>query len=492
VPLGSGPVWTPCQANIQYGFPVGTASPQGNYYFGSTIAVPFPVCPASHNSTCCVPGASGFIGAVFCVRDEPLESWYTNPTVFPGDQYKSVRGCTLGRSVPYPHSVLSDGRPICGAHSPENMPCYYDCECVHCPPGFHFDGRSQYCCSTFPCCSADNCYCAVTGVCIPCTPPGPNCVWDPLVCDWNCDPCGPGECYRESTDECVDEDGDGIDCGEGCEWSRSSCECRCCGPGTCWCEPSRSCVPCLAECTVELNCDWNKTTCAWNCDEPDCDTETERWDWDICACVPKDHDYGPDEEGATPWVAIDSAARIHHAYVQESGRVRYRVWTHFSVATPLVDNTEGPAGRRPRMEMVPGHPTGRVTMVLEVGGGVSTTSTDDDGRTWSEMATQFPPPANRPTIAVQRTSGIVAIAAWMEGRLVGRWRAPGEVSFRPQYVFKRWTGAELVDLEVAETGFHLQPVPGASGVWFLTCVTPEGVKNFFSFDLQTWSDAPAS
>jgi hypothetical protein len=210
------------------------------------------------------------------------------------------------------------------------------------------------------------------------------------------------------------------------------------------------------------------------------------------ATAPPDPYDTDDPLGRNPWVAIDTAARIHQAYSQEeSNKVRYRVWTHFTRTTTEVDNEDGPVGRRPRMEVVPGHPIGRVEMVLEVGGGVSVTHTDDDGRTWSAMAELFPSPANRPTIAVQ-DNGIVVTAAYSGGKLVGRWRAPGETAFRPQYTFKLWNGDNLADLAVSENGFHLQPVPGASGTWVLTCVTSAGVKNFYSFDMETWSNAPAS
>lgn len=59
-----------------------------------------------------------------------------------------------------------------------------------------------------------------------------------------------------------------------------------CAAGYCYCQLSGDCIPCTApDCPDLYACYWNPATCTHECEgQPEC-ADTERYDFDECACV---------------------------------------------------------------------------------------------------------------------------------------------------------------------------------------------------------------
>lgn len=171
-------------------------------------------------------------------------------------------------SGPSPGTVGGYWAPV------ETLQCDFGCmtrdgECCTCFGGT-WDPLTQWCYDD-PC---DRCYCAATGFCMNCTDPyckaQLNCVFNKDVCTWVCDP--------------------PPNCGANYHWDNFQCLCVPCPTGECWCEKNGRCIPCTEPpCADVLDCQWDKQTCQWLCNPPDCDPGYAFYEPD-CECVP---DCGP-------------------------------------------------------------------------------------------------------------------------------------------------------------------------------------------------------
>jgi hypothetical protein len=109
------------------------------------------------------------------------------------------------------------------------------------------DGRVnfKYACEPNPECTTCECRGDCPTVCMPHTEPEcANCIWDPVLCTWDCNCDG---CIREQCNECQ-------------EWNPTLCTCV------------GECPPCTPDSRPECsNCEWNTDLCTWVCDCPECD-----------------------------------------------------------------------------------------------------------------------------------------------------------------------------------------------------------------------------
>ncbi len=140
-----------------------------------------------------------------------------------------------------------------------------DDQCCTCFGG-EWDPITHWCYDD-PC---DECYCALSDTCVDCIEPRCkdilNCYFDKDLCSWFCDPIP--------------------NCGANYHWDMVQCLCVPCPPEECYCESTGRCIPCdPPPCADVLDCDWDKNTCQWLCDPPNC-APGYNWYEPECQCVP--------------------------------------------------------------------------------------------------------------------------------------------------------------------------------------------------------------
>lgn len=350
-----------------------------------------------------------------------------------------------------------------------DFPLIFDpigCGCF-CPPracGPHSQ-LDPVTCTCLPC-NFGECWCVTEQRCITCVDPPcksqRQCVWDVLLCDWDCLPQPPGS----------------SGCSAGEHYDLVKCRCITdCPSGQCWCEGSSACIDCAPPpCTAELHCKWDVDLCDWVCDDPPCKPPST-WDAAHCRCVGVfDGPYNI----LTPY-------GNYHASSAQKGVLYQRSDYTIPPFVSSVQVTTDPGHKQPRMVRDWRHRTLLLYMVTAAGGAsgkVVERVSDDDGNTWSHERTVFVDMSHAIPAGPHPFSGCVIYAAYNGGKITATRRYPGDTADSTPFDFKDQTGA---DLSVDDTSFGLRESWDGPGRWLLHVLSGGTLKHFQSWDdCQTW------